>query len=272
MKPPFAYYGRLAPWIASLLPPHRAYVEPFCGSAAVLFAKAPSVHEVVNDRHGALVAFLRVLRDRPDDLERACRLTPYARDEFAAADLTEPGLDDMELARRWWVAANQSFNKSARANNGWSASIACQNGEAKTVQARIDRFVACAARLGDVIIENRDALDIIAAYGGGPDVLLYLDPPYLGETRQHGGYEHEYRTETEHRQLADALCATGSIVVLSGYASGLYGELFRDWYRTETTLLRRSSNRASGNTQNQATEVLWSNRPIADGRLFGATS
>ena len=74
MRPPVTYFGgksRLAPWIASLLPPHRVYVEPFCGSAAVLFAKAPSTHEVINDRDGNLVNFLRVLRTRPDELELA---------------------------------------------------------------------------------------------------------------------------------------------------------------------------------------------------------
>jgi hypothetical protein len=34
VKPPFAYYGgkgRLAPWIVTLLPAHRVYVEPFAG-------------------------------------------------------------------------------------------------------------------------------------------------------------------------------------------------------------------------------------------------
>ena len=44
MKPPIPYYGakvRLAPWIVSLLPAHRLYVETHAGSAAVLFAKPP---------------------------------------------------------------------------------------------------------------------------------------------------------------------------------------------------------------------------------------
>jgi DNA adenine methylase len=52
VKPPFTYYGskgRMAPWIASLLPEHRLYFEPFAGSAAVLFAKPPRIHEVLND-------------------------------------------------------------------------------------------------------------------------------------------------------------------------------------------------------------------------------
>ena len=68
LGPPTNYYGgkaRLAGWIASLLPAHRTYVEPFCGSAAVLFAKRPSPTEILNDLDGAVVNFFRVLRERP---------------------------------------------------------------------------------------------------------------------------------------------------------------------------------------------------------------
>jgi D12 class N6 adenine-specific DNA methyltransferase len=63
LSSPLHYYGskaRLAPWIVSLLPAHRVYVEPFC-SGALLFAKRPSTHEIVNDLDDALVCFFRVL-------------------------------------------------------------------------------------------------------------------------------------------------------------------------------------------------------------------
>jgi hypothetical protein len=68
LGPPTNYYGgkaRLAGWIASLLPARRTYVEPSCGSAAVLFAKGPSPTELLNDLDGAMVNFFRLLRERP---------------------------------------------------------------------------------------------------------------------------------------------------------------------------------------------------------------
>lgn len=272
MKPPFPYFGGktgLAPFIASLLPRHRVYVEPFAGSAAVLFAKPPVVHEVLNDRSRALTTFLRCLRDQPDEMERLCRLTPYSRDEFVAAKVEEPGISDLEVARRWWVVINQGFNKSGAQNNGWSSSVACQNGEAKTTYLRIARFALAARRLADVTIENRDALEVIEVYGAGPDVVLYVDPPYFAQARAstHTGYPHEYGTEAEHLALAESLHRSPAIVVLSGYESPLYSDIYGDWHRIERSVLRRTSNRAAG-TRPRATEVLWSNRPLADGRLF----
>jgi len=106
LRPPFPYYGakgRLASQIVDLLPRHRVYVEPFAGSAAVLFAKPAAPVEVVNDLDRNVVTFFRVLRDTPDELIRALRFTPYARDEFAAADLAEDGITDLERARRFFV-------------------------------------------------------------------------------------------------------------------------------------------------------------------------
>ena len=109
LKPPFEYYGgkaHLAPKIAALLPPHDHYVEPFAGSLAVLLAKEPSRAETVNDLDGDLVTFWRVLRDRPEELERVCALTPHSVEEFvAAADRAD--CDELEAARRVFVVLTQ---------------------------------------------------------------------------------------------------------------------------------------------------------------------
>jgi D12 class N6 adenine-specific DNA methyltransferase len=59
--------------------PHRVYIEPYAGSAAVLFAKPRSPVEIINDLDDQVVNFFRVLRDHPAALARACQLTPYAR-------------------------------------------------------------------------------------------------------------------------------------------------------------------------------------------------
>lgn len=105
MRPPFPYYGskgRLAPWIISLMPDHRVYVEPFAGSAAVLLAKRPSSHEIINDIDGNVITFFRMLRDRHDDLLRVLELTPYARRSgWRAQCLSCQGSRSIGLCRLW---------------------------------------------------------------------------------------------------------------------------------------------------------------------------
>src|ERR1700680_1223750 len=63
---PVAWLGgkaRLASKIIGYFPPHKTYVEPFGGSAAVLLAKQPSPIEVFNDIDRGLINLFQVLRD-----------------------------------------------------------------------------------------------------------------------------------------------------------------------------------------------------------------
>lgn len=290
MRPPIPYYGskaRLAPWIASLLPPHRRYIEPFCGSAAVLFAKPPSAQEILNDLDGNVVTFFRVLRDRPDELARACRLTPYAREEYRTARLDgDEGIDDLERARRVFIRATQAFNGdglSAGRAGSWSAGRSKNGSYAGQARARADRLGEVADRLRGVLVEARDALDLIPAYDG-PDAAFYLDPPYLGSTRaslntgdkrRRSDYRHDMPGEAAHRALAAVLHVCTGAVLLSGYDSPLYAELYAGWWRTATTVGRPSTNRRGRPTGSHATEVIWSNRPLAtcaQHDLFGEVS
>lgn len=263
VKPPFAYYGgkmQLAPTIASLLPKHDHYVEPFAGSLAVLLAKQPSRAETVNDLDGDLVTFWRVLRDRPDDLCRAVEMTPHSRSELSSA--WEDASDELEQARRVWVRLTQSRGHSLK-RTGWKFSRRIEVGHAaQRVAAFADRMPDSAARLRGVSLENRDALEVIRDYGSEPTACLYVDPPYLGSTRA-TNYRVEMLQDEAHVALADALNECKASVVLSGYDAPLYAELFDGWHRLDlaapTTL--------SGDTDR--VEVLWSNRPLGEPDLFG---
>ncbi|MDG9701709.1 DNA adenine methylase [Streptomyces sp. DH37] len=264
MKSPVPYFGskqRIAPWIVSLLPAHEHYVEPYAGSLSVLLAKRPSRMETVNDLDGDLMTFWRVLRDRPADLIRVCALTPHSRAEQAAA--YEPTTDELETARRVWCRLAQGRAGTLR-NTGWRHYIAPAGSSTSMpgyMDGYVDRMAAAAERLHAVSLESLPALTLIGKYGGCPEVLLYVDPPYLGSTRPHSNYRVEMKGEAEHRELADALADCRAAVVLSGYDSPLYAELYAGWRRYEQQTMTGNAQTAKGRT-----EVLWSNRELA-GRI-----
>lgn len=268
MKTPIAYYGGKSRWaddIVAMFPKHRVYVEPFAGSAAVLFAKRRAVHEIVNDVDGDLVNFFRVLRERPADLELACRLSPYSREEYDLCQQVDESLDDLERARRWWVRSSQSFSQTGHAT-GWSVSVVRGANNARSVWNRIERFAGAAERLGGVTIEHRDGVEVVERYDG--DVVHYIDPPYLGEVRTSfgggrrpgGDYKFEFATEDDHRRLGAQLTRCRGAVFVSGYPSDLYEGLFAGWHRSERDVTRHASN--GRGTTATVTEVIWSNRPL----------
>lgn len=264
MKPPFTYFGgktSIAPQIAALLPAHRHYIEPFAGSLAVLLAKPPSPMETVNDLADDLVNFWRVLRDDPEGLERACALTPHARTEQQLS--YEPADTDLERARRTWVRLTQGRAGQLNQRTGWRfvTGGSSQQGMPAYLQSYVSRLDPVAQRLARVSIEHKPAVDLIEIYGQHETTLIYADPPYLDSTRTHGGYGNVYvremRGEDDHRLLAKALHAARAAVVLSGYHSPLYDELYGSWHQTE--LLAPAGNSTKARVR---TEVLWSNRPF----------
>lgn len=267
VKPPLAYFGgktRLAPQIAGALPAHRHYVEPFAGSLAVLLAKAPSRMETVNDLDRRLMSFWKILRNRPADLARVCALTPHSRAEFESCAELDAG-DELEQARRLWVRLTQGRGGQLT-RTGWRHYVDPANASTpfpSYLDGYVDRIAVAAERLHHVSMECRPALEIIERYGAHPDVLLYVDPPYLGATRckSTGRYRHELMTEDQHRELAAALHDCRAAVVLSGYPSPLYdGELFPDWHRI--TFATGTGQGPDGSGWSNRTEVLWSNRPL----------
>ena len=265
---PFPWFGgkaRLAPHIVPLLPPHTVYCEPFGGAASVLFAKRRAKLEVYNDINQGLVTFFRVLRDQPDELERLLRATPYAREEYerACESIDDAALPDVERARRWYVAASQSWG--AIVGGGWAYQRNARSQESPngTGRVRAHAFVSAvdllpqfAERLRGVQVDQRPWDEAFDLYDG-PQALLYLDPPYHPDTRPGGAaYQHEL-TGSQHAEIVErAIAATGSII-LSGYDHPTYAALDAAGFeRVEIPHYKMASTKR-GQPRDRVTEVIW---------------
>jgi len=112
-------------------------------------------------------------------------------------------------------------------------------------------------RLRTVEIVCRPAIEVVRKWDSA-NTLIYCDPPYLHSTRQLNSrnvYGQEM-TEEEHRELASTLTHCSSRVVLSGYPSALYRELYANWTVMEFDIANHA---AGGRKKGRERECLWFN-------------
>lgn len=263
---PFAWFGgksRMAARIVEMLPAHRTYIEPFGGAAAVLLSKRRAVLEVYNDVDAGLVTFFRALRDRPDDLERALRLTPYSRDEFEICCRTWESIeDDVERARRWYVRCRQAFAGSA-ATVGWGFEVTGSKRagtRAQSFATAVEELERFAERLRGVQIEHLDWRQVLERYDG-PDACFYIDPPYHPDTRGERGlrrnssYVHEVDA-AGHAELVAAATALHGSVLISGYDHPSYAPLLEAGYERITVAHNSTASRLPSG-RGARLEVVW---------------
>ncbi len=252
-RPPLRWLGgkwRVAQWIIDHFPPHETYVEPYGGAANVLLQKTPSEIEIYNDLNSDIVTFFDVLRGAPEKLIRAIQLTPFSREVQLRS--WQPSEDPLERALRLYVRCYQSFQPGADGrNSGWR--LQKSNRRGKTVVSdwtETDHLWAVAQRLKMVQIEHAEALSVIQ-HTDGPDVLFYVDPPYVLETRADSHtplFRHEMN-DSDHRDLAAVLRQIQGMAVVSGYPCPLYDVLYQGWSFVEKT--------ASTNAGGSGLERLW---------------
>jgi DNA adenine methylase len=186
-RPVMRYHGgkaRLAPWIISLLPEHRVYVEPFCGAASVLMMKPRSYAEVINDLDDQVVRTLRVMADPQlsEQLRARLELTPYARREFKDAYL--PPVSEIDCAAKLLVRSFMGFGSAGTRNSstGFRLSVRYRGTHQAKDWSRYPALIpAFQRRLRDVVIDNRDGIAVMAALDGST-TLHYVDPPYVHMT------------------------------------------------------------------------------------------
>lgn len=270
MKAIFRYPGSkwsLAEWIIDHFPEgyeKKVYLEPFLGSGAVFFNKKPGAVETINDLDSDVVNLFQVLREHPQKLRRALALTPYSREEY---DLSfQPTNEPIEKARRFIVRTTQAIGAKISSKSGWRNHGCLRigstpykwHGLTNTIDQAAARLRGTATNF--VQIEHMDALKLIERYNN-PDVLMYIDPPYLRSTRKSGRLYRNEMDSAQHRELLDLIKESRAKIIISGYPSELYDEVLQGWYR--------DSARSQTTSTAMADEIIWMNyEPSGQTRLF----
>jgi len=264
IDPPFGYFGsknRIAAKLCADLPPHNAWVEVFCGSAALTLMKEPAPIEIVNDIDGEIVNLFKQLRHHSERVVELVALTPYSRLELDLARQRNKGITKIERARRFLVTSMMAINGVFGDEKGgfsFSDSYARNSMEARVsrwynLPQRISRVVE---RLRNVRVEHMDGLRLFGSFLKRPASLVYLDPPYLAE--RVNGYNHDNNTQEFHKELLLMAKKARCMVFISGYENPLYTELLVDW----ATKKIKTTTRDSSGKSHHRTEVVWMNDPF----------
>lgn len=241
----------LAPWIISMFPKHRSYLEPFFGSGAVLFNKPRSGIETVNDLDNNVVNLFECIRENPERLAAMVYMTPYSREVYERAYQETSG-DKYEKAFNFFIKLNMGHGFRTNGEKvGWKNDV---QGRERAYAAMgwcslPERIMQTAERLRGVQIENMPAVELIKRFNY-ENVLIYCDPPYVLETRHGKQYRCEMQ-DKEHDELLKTLLEHKGAVIISGYDTELYQDMLRGWTRLE--------HEAQTQTGGKREEVIWLN-------------
>jgi len=263
IKAPFSYYGgkqQLASRILGMIPEHEIYCEPFCGGAAIFFAKKPSRVEIINDTNGELVNFYEVIQRDFSALEREIEISLHSRTQHRQARVIYENPDMFDrIKRAWavWMLASASYSCKLNGSFGYDRTGSTSK---KIAHKRAGFSSDYAIRLQSVQIECCDALRIIGSRDT-TETFFYLDPPYVGTDQGHyDGY-----TKMDFDALLQKLEALQGKFLLSSFRNASLAEYTkRNGWHTVEVRLSSPMTHGHGRSPRAKIEVLTSNYPIND--------
>lgn len=265
MNAPFKLIGGkgnrgLNKWVLSHFPKdYQLYIEPFCGSAALFYNKEKSPQSILNDINPDFVeAHLYIKHLSPTQLNRLER-TKHDEATFknALERLENPKCKD----RGYYTLIRQRMSRSGLGRT-YSASKRQRGGQDEGQNAW-DNFVKNVPlykeKLDKTSLCNYDFSKVFDDYGvcseDAQNYFLYVDCPYLEETRTKNLYEFEF-TKQDHIILAAYLLTTPAKVLLSGYDSELYRQIYEHW---NFATLEVANHSGQNSKKERRREFLWKN-------------
>lgn len=209
-KPVLAWMGgkrRLAQDIIPLFKPHKCYVEPFCGGAAIFFMKTPAPVEVINDINGDIVNLYRVIRNHKDEFLRQFDGQLISREDFLVfkQSPSPAGLTDIQRAARFYFLAKTAFGARITNPSFGTATTAPSRFNPRTINRDIE---AAHKRLSRAYIESMDWFECAFRYAK-PHSLIYMDPPYWATA----GYGVDFPFDNYERMARFAKSTPAQVVI-----------------------------------------------------------
>ena len=219
----YRWYGgkiRMVHTINFLIPEHKAYYEPFMGSAALLLNHPRSELEVINDLDKDLVHFMKTLVDREigkELVEKLCNLW-YGKWRFNdAMDCKKRnfrGMDEIDKAVEIFALITQSFNATRKdfSAKAYKDAYAYRS----DIKFHIPKVYE---RLENVRVLNMNGIDLLDKISDNPNAFAFVDPPYRHALRGVGA-DKAYACELPHSEqirllktIREAKCK----IMLCGY-------------------------------------------------------
>lgn len=265
--PWFGAKRKMAHHIVKALGPHSWYIEPFCGSCAVLFEKEPATMETVNDLHGDLINLARMIRDDAtwDHLREMLRRTlvgPAMWEDSARVIKEQPFEPSLERAAHYFTYCWQGRNGSAGSTAGQNFCMRyTSNGGSPGTRFKstVDSIEDWHERLRAVVILNEDAFAMLERIEDKTGTVIYCDPPYLLKGQK---YTHDFAV-ADHARLAKLLSRfRATRVVVSYYEHPELVRLYPGWAKQtiEVTKGLGQSGQRGKSGASKAKEVLLVNQ------------
>jgi site-specific DNA-adenine methylase len=163
--------AQLAPRLVKLIPEHKTYVEPFCCTASVLFAKPRSQKEVLGDLDADVVHALKSCRDITKERLAKLRAMNWVGSDAQHRKLRHGATPKGDLERLYRFLYIKRFGYFG-IGRGFDHSAA-----GKDKSSSVDRIEELSPRLKGVDIRQTDYEALVTKHDS-PSTFFFFDPPY----------------------------------------------------------------------------------------------
>ena len=233
MNPPVKYFGgkfNMMKNVTKHFPKdneYKIFIDTYGGSGAVLLSRPLTGHvEIYNDIYLNVYSLFKCLSDKTffSLFKEKCDLAIYSatlRKEYKELLKTDAPIPLVDRAFYFWYVNRTSHNGIG----GWSVNCCIRRKMSKATSdfLCINRMPELHDRLSAVIIENRDAIELMEKYNQ-ENVFIYADPPYHQDTRGATRYVHDYTNEQQEKFI-DFVLKSKAKILISGYICKPYERL-----------------------------------------------